>query len=413
VIIANRRLAATRSGALCLALGLFLPLAHAAPPAPPTELVVKDVPNDAGTALLIQWELSPDDQPGADPPLVLNYRLEREEAPVLDPGLYVLWLRQWRSWFGSPPEKAPSPLATIPAGTKEFVDDGCDPGTEYVYSLSAVGPNESSAALVAGPIAPSVSWFNQDWKKLLLFATTVLVCAGMVVSTELAKRGKPVYIRPIAGLMAIEEAVGRATEMGRPMVYVPGIMDLNEIQTVAGVTVLSHVAKTAAQYDMQLEVPTSRSLVMTAARDAVQAGCLTAGRAEVYEPDRIYYVTDDQFSYVAHVCGRMLREKPAACFYIGQFFAESLLLAETGNSIGAIQLAGTAESSQMPFFVAACDYTLLGEEMFAASAYLSREPEELGLLRGQDIAKLIGGIVIVGGCFWVTIRLIGTVLGTV
>jgi hypothetical protein len=120
---------------------------------------------------------------------------------------------------------------------------------------------------------------------------------------------------------------------------------------------------------MQLDVPTSRSLVMTAARDAVPAGCLTAGRSEVYDPSRIYYVTDDQFSFVAHVCGRMLREKPAACFYIGQFFAESLLLAETGNSVGAIQIAGTAEASQMPFFVAACDYALIGEEMFAASAY--------------------------------------------
>ena len=149
---------------------------------------------------------------------------------------------------------------------------------------------------------------------------------------------------------------------------------------------------------MSLDVPTARSLVMAAARDAVQAGCLTAGRPEVYDPSRIYYVTDEQFGYVAHLCGRMIREKPAACFYIGQFFAESLLLAETGNSIGAIQVAGTAEAAQMPFFVAACDYTLIGEEIFAASAYLSREPEQLGMLRGQDLAKLLAAILIVVGC---------------
>jgi hypothetical protein len=236
-----------------------------------------------------------------------------------------------------------------------------------------------------------------------LFVVSILVCGGLILSTELARRGKPIYIRPIAGLVAIEEAVGRATEMGRPMLFIPGIQDLNEIQTVAGITVLSHVAQTAAQYDMPLEVPTSRSLVMTAARDSVQAGCLTADRPDVYDPNRIYYVTDDQFSYVAHVCGRMNREKPAACFYIGQFYAESLLLAETGNSIGAIQIAGTAEASQLPFFVAACDYTLLGEEMFAASAYLSREPEQLGMLRGQDVAKLVAAVMIVVGCLWMTL----------
>ena len=93
----------------------------------------------------------------------------------------------------------------------------------------------------------------------------------------------------------------------------------------------------------------------------------------------------------------MVREKPAACFYMGCFFAESLILAETGNSIGAIQIAGTAESSQLPFFVAACDYTLIGEEFMAASAYLSGEPDQIGSLKGQDVAKAIAAIIIIIG----------------
>ncbi len=85
----------------------------------------------------------------------------------------------------------------------------------------------------------------------------------------------------------------------------------------------------------------------------------------------------------------MIRERPAAIFLIGYFFAESLILAETGQSVGAIQIAGQADPSQLPFFVATCDYTLIGEELYAASAYLSREPVLLGSMRGQDIAKAI------------------------
>ena len=83
---------------------------------------------------------------------------------------------------------------------------------------------------------------------------------------------------------------------------------------------------------------------------------------------------------------------------MGAFFAESLILAETGNSIGAIQIAGTAMPSQLPFFVAACDYTLIGEEFFAASAYLSGQPDQLGSLKGQDVGKLIVGVFLVIGC---------------
>ena len=64
-------------------------------------------------------------------------------------------------------------------------------------------------------------------------------------------------------------------------------------------------------------------------------------------------------------------------------------MAETGNSIGAIQIAGTTSEHQLPFFITACDYTLIGEELFAASAYLSEDPLLLGNIKGQDICKLL------------------------
>jgi len=67
----------------------------------------------------------------------------------------------------------------------------------------------------------------------------------------------------------------------------------------------------------------------------------------------------------------------------------ALLLTETGASTGAIQIAGTDSDHQLPFFVTTCDYTLIGEELYAASAYLSREPVQVGTLRGQDIGKAV------------------------
>jgi hypothetical protein len=225
----------------------------------------------------------------------------------------------------------------------------------------------------------------------------------------MARRGTSLKIRPIAGLKAVDEAVGRATEMGRRCLFVPGILDINDIQTIAGLNILSRVATTTAEYDAKIEVPTSKSLVMTAARETVQASFLAAGRPDSYNPDDVYYVTDEQFGYVAYVQGVMVREKPAACFYMGSFFAESLILAEMGNSVGAIQIAGTAQPAQLPFFVAACDYTLIGEEFFAASAYLSGEPDQLGSLKGQDVGKIIVAVGIVVG---VTAATLATVTGS-
>jgi hypothetical protein len=93
----------------------------------------------------------------------------------------------------------------------------------------------------------------------------------------------------------------------------------------------------------------------------------------------------------------MTRERPATNFLIGMFWAESLILAETGALAGAVQIAGTDAISQLPFFITACDYTLIGEELYAASAYLSREPVLLGAIKGQDYSKaLILALIIVG-----------------
>ena len=66
-------------------------------------------------------------------------------------------------------------------------------------------------------------------------------------------------------------------------------------------------------------------------------------------------------------------------------------------------MAGTAQPAQLPFFVAACDYTLIGEEFFAASAYLSHDPDQLGSLKGQDVGKLLVAVLLIVGCSLVTI----------
>lgn len=349
-------------------------------PRPAPHVTITDRPNDAGTGLIVTWELSPDDDPAITENRVVEYRVFRQTNGVFEE----------------------EPFAVVPAGVTTLTDTSCARDKTYSYRVLAVDADQqiSPSTAAATPLQPVVQWF--DRRRLWVGVILVLVCGAVIISTELAKRGMSTYIRPIAGLTAIDEAVGRATEMGRPMLFVPGIMDLDQIETIAGLTVMAHVGEKAAAYDTPMDVPTTRTLVMTAAKEALAGAYLTAGRPENFDEDRVYYVTEDQFGYVASVCGWMSREKPAACFYLGKFYAESLLLAETGNAVGAIQLAGTAEPAQLPFFVAACDYTLIGEELFAASAYLSGEPQQLGTLKGQDVGKLLAGCLLVVGCLLTT-----------
>ncbi|MGB9721338.1 MAG: DUF6754 domain-containing protein [bacterium] len=204
-----------------------------------------------------------------------------------------------------------------------------------------------------------------------------------------ARKGKELFIRKISGLEAVDEAVGRATEMGKPILYVPGLATIDVISTIASMNILSQVAKKTAEYNTTLLVPNRDPVVYTVAREVVKEAYTDAGRPDAFNPDNIYFLTQDQFGYTSAVCGTMVRDKPATNLFVGYFWAESLVLAETGATTGAIQIAGTDSIFQLPFFIVACDYTLIGEELYAASAYLSREPLLLGSLKGQDWGKMI------------------------
>lgn len=235
----------------------------------------------------------------------------------------------------------------------------------------------------------------------------ILIFFGYVLMNylKMARKGETekLFIRKIAGLNAIEEAIGRSTELGRPILFVNGILDIDDIQTLAGLTILSYVAQKSALYQTDLLVPTARSVVMSVAQEIVKEAYLKVGRPDLYRQDRIFYLTDDQFGFAAGVDGIMMREKPGAVFMLGAFYAESLILAETGFSAGAIQIAGTAMTSQLPFFIVACDYTLIGEELFAASAYLSGDPMQLASLKAQDVGKFFSMILIFIGVIIKTI----------
>jgi hypothetical protein len=242
-----------------------------------------------------------------------------------------------------------------------------------------------AAFLTLLPTVANAGVFNTERINALI--VFVVFCAFVLSFIQIAKTGRNLFIRRISGLNAIDEAVGRATELGKKVLYIPGIMSIDENQTIASHAVLRHVAKITARNATELEVPNKDPLTFAAARETVREAYMEEGRPDLFQEEMVNYVTYDQFAYTATVSGKMVRERPATNFLIGAFYAESLLLAETGQASGAMQIAGTAEVAQLPFFVVTCDYTLIGEELYAAGAYLSRDPAMLGSIKGQDYTK--------------------------
>ena len=370
-------------------------------PAQPTGLVAEDTPNDEGNAITLSWEASfDDDGSGRKVAGYVVWRAEQEGGPYL------------------------AVTSLLLPGTTEQECRADERGREYFFKVRALGPAEAEAwrafrvararqplslALPPGaaaqlPTARGVgagNWFHTGRINVLI--GSLLYAAIVLITLAVVRRRKDTYVRPIAGLEAVDEAIGRATEMGRPILYITGLTGISDIATIASMIILGRIARRAAEYETPLLVPCNDPIVMSAEREIVREAYLEAGKPEAFDPDCVFFVTDSQFGYAAAVSGMMMRDRPATNFYMGGFYAESLILAETGAVSGAVQIAGTDSDTQLPFFVTACDYTLMGEELYAASAYLSRDPTLLATLKGQDMGKLVIAAVLLVGVICATV----------
>lgn len=251
--------------------------------------------------------------------------------------------------------------------------------------------------------ADSGSWLSVE-KLPVLFGA--LAAIAIILYTTYHRRGRAGFaVRKIAGLQAVDDAIGRATEMARPILFTPGWGgDIQRPTTIASMNILSHVAARAARYDSRLVYPTHDPVIMSVAQEVVREAFTAEGYPDRYREDDIRYVSSSQFGYAAAVEGLISRLKPASIFLLGTFEAESLIMAETGNFVGAIQIAGTDSTIQLSFFIVACDYTLIGEELFAASGYLSNDAAILGSVRAQDIMKLLLMILLLIAVVWATLN---------
>ncbi|MBN2489330.1 MAG: hypothetical protein JXQ29_00575 [Planctomycetes bacterium] len=404
--------------------------------AAPTDLTAADTPGDAGQSITLSWKTSPTEN---TPEFHLREAIARElAASDGSPAAEARIRAAIRGPYAAEPrieyhvfqeETLPPPstgtvwrlIATFPSGVnfEKLSDSPCDfretggerhyfavkklrDGKRHRFRVELVLGDQRVEARAREPVRPGVveavsrpNWFEPG--KLPLLAGVAVLVGLTLFFLGRARRNPRMFIRKIDGLRAVDRAMQDAARAGRPVYYVMGIGAMSDLPTIASVSILERIARQAARHGLRLKVPCFDPVVMSVAQDVVRSAFAAEGKAEAHVPDDVFFVTQDQFSYAASVDGMLSRDRPSTTFLLGYFQAESLLLAEVGASIGSVQIAGTDVPAQLPFFVTTADYTLIGEELYAASAYLSREPLLLGSLRSQDVGKaLLVGVILAG-----------------
>lgn len=396
-MFSHARRLVTHLALVTIAFGIFPAIALAQETiSPPQQVRAFDAPSDAGGVIALVWSASPYDGPGVR----YSIRMRESEEAARGPDAKVIaefpsdtrYVRDAKlPWWTRPADRGDHYFPVKSGKGLELKN-----GRTYSFTVSAVKGQAHADSPVVQAI-PEPNWVNWNAVNNLL---VVLLFGAVLAGSIYAAKRREIFLRRIPGLDAVDEAIGRATELGKPILYLTGAGDLNEPSTLAAAVILGRVATRVASFETDLLVPHRDPIVMAVCQEITKQAYLEAGKPDIFKEDSNFFITTDQFSYTASVDGLMLRKQPAANFFMGSYFAEALLLTETGASTGAIQIAGTDSDHQLPFFVTTCDYTLIGEELYAASAYLSREPIQVGTLRGQDIGKgIVMGLLVIGTVF--------------
>lgn len=226
-------------------------------------------------------------------------------------------------------------------------------------------------------------------KEVVLVMSIIFIAILLYMMIVEGEQRKKVYnIRRLAPMDAIDEVIGRGVEMNRPIHFCPGTGALNRLEatsTLAGLTLLSYIANMAVKMGCRIIVSVSKADVYALAFEIVRTAFRLEGKEEMFKEEDVMFMPQQKSA-----AGMMQRENVAANFLMGAWWHEALVMIEAGARVGAMNVSGAAYTlGQLPWFVACSDYVLIGEEFYAASAYISRDPAETSLIAGQDYIKFI------------------------
>lgn len=229
-------------------------------------------------------------------------------------------------------------------------------------------------------------------------------------------------IRKVPGVDAIEEAVGRATELGLPVHSCLGdVADLKGVyagQVLAGAAVMTEAAKLCARYGTPFIATVggtggAGAEVVVLIEQLVENAYRSEGKLESFKPENIRFISGERIAWAVGAIGIFYSEGLGANIMVGPWAGTWLPVSETAARLGAIQIGGTARDYMMPIMACICDYFMIGEDIFAAAAILSKNPGITATIAVDDIVRIfLVGLVIVGAAF-LTLgsRIITTLMG--
>ena len=218
----------------------------------------------------------------------------------------------------------------------------------------------------------------------------VILAAVLLLALTFIKRKSPPAFREIAALARLKKAAGLAVEDGTRLHVSLGRGGLVSPRGAASLSALALLRQIGEQTSISDRPPVATSgdpVLAALSQDTLQAACQSAGVDELFQPTSGRLGGLTPFSYAAGAMTVARQEQVSTDVLMGDFGAEVGLLTEASERENSTLIAAASEPSAQAILFASATEPLVGEELFAAPAYIGNDPAQRASLQAQDILR--------------------------
>lgn len=208
--------------------------------------------------------------------------------------------------------------------------------------------------------------------------------------------------RPLPALDTLRAALRRGAETGRAIHLSPGTGSIGQAptmaQTMAGVLAAARVIEETALKGTPVLVTSGDAVTHLALKGALRQAYQYAGQAQDYDPASVRLLAlEDPTAYATGLMTTYSPQRLEASQIIGHLGPEFILAGEEAAQYSIPQLVGTTSVSALPLLFLVSPSVLIGEEVFAAEAYLTASSTPQARLLTQDALRITLLLLVVGG----------------
>ena len=232
----------------------------------------------------------------------------------------------------------------------------------------------------------------------ITIVTTLIIIflSGGLLFLFLRRLGDPddVNLRPLAGILSLKKQTGLAVETGRHFHITPGRASLagqGNPTSLAGLSIVEYLADQACQSDVPPVITTGDGTLTVGAQDTLRGAFVGADRLEDFDSDLVRFqaAESNPMAFAAGVTEELRDQSISTNIMVGRFGSEAAIVTEAADRMSFQQILGSDDPLALGVMAPVTDDLLIGEELFAAAAYLHRKPVYLASIQLQDSLRVL------------------------